>query len=414
MPRKIKQSVSTDDVTTSPAPTALDRDPISAIVEKVDRRERAFGSAQWRIDELKPNVHNERLFPDSLAAESIELLAEDLEARGMEVPIRIMPDGTVVNGERRLRAAKHLGWTVVDVVVGPQLTDTELLDRVISDCASARQMTLREQANIYRAVSNQYKRSEGRAPGRPQAKPSPNGEGFLSPKQIARIAAAKARFDSVSIAERTVAIFSRGSEALQEQVARREVSITAAFDQLPKRPRRPKLTAAEQCVDLAANAGLTLPAGAPESVESDVDRRLLESGVQASDEASVLALPSGEQTPDGVPGRTSQGATGSASAEGESCGRSDVLGASTNPLPRLYEGELLDEPRRDPMDGSGEDAPSSDSSVALEDDVGMTIDQVLERVYEHLGSLAEEDGRAAKGFVGRVVRRMKEILELHA
>lgn len=66
------------------------------------------------------------------------------------------------------------------------------------------------------------------------------------------------------------------------------------------------------------------------------------------------------------------------------------------------------------MGGSGEDAPSSDSSVALEDDVGMTIDQVLERVYEHLSSLAEEDGRAAKGFVGRVVRRMKEILELHA
>jgi hypothetical protein len=414
MPRKTKLNPSADDVTTPLPPTARDGDPISAIVAKFDRRERASGSAQWRVDALEPNVHNARLFPDSLAPESIALLAEDLKARGLEVPIRIMPDGTILDGERRWSAAKRLGWTMIDVVVGPQLTDVELLDRIIGACTSARQMTVREQVNIHQAVSEQYKRNEGRGPGRPQSKPSPDGEGFLSPQQISTIAAAKAGFGSVSIAERAVAVFSRGSDELREKVTRHELSITAAYRQVPKRPRCAKLPAAAQSAERTVDAGRALPVGQPESEANDADRRLLASGVDVVEESILPALPSGDRDPDLAPASPCQGRKDTARPEDESRVRSEVADAATSALPQLYEGELLDEPGRASLREACKHVRSSDSAVALDEHATMTVDQNLEQVYEHLSSLAEEDGRAAKSFVGRVVRRMKEILDLHA
>lgn len=228
------------------APRALEADglilgstataePVSAIIDATSVRR----IQPWRVDALRPNVHNARLFPDSLSDEQITLLAQDLAKRGQQVPLNITPGGTLVDGERRWRAAKSLGWEHVDAIVGEELTDGQILGLVIDACASMRQMTPREQANIYVAVLASLAREVGNAPGRPSGKRSSNGDLFVPAPELKRIAAAKARFSSVSIAERAEAVFTRATEDIQARVCNYELSISGAYELVPKRARTP-------------------------------------------------------------------------------------------------------------------------------------------------------------------------------
>jgi hypothetical protein len=224
-------------------------DPPLAITERHPSGGHEYVVQRRRIDTLKANGHNVRLFPDSLGEAAIALIAEDLEAHGQRVPIHITPSDTIVDGERRCRGAKKLGWDEICVVVGPELTDGEILDHVISACTSARQMSVREQFNIFMAITEQLKQAVGRGRGRPATKMPPIGGNYLSAQQISEIAAAKARFDSVKSAERAKAIFTRGAEELQDRVSRGELSIGGGYELLPKQVKPGKAERGDQCRD---------------------------------------------------------------------------------------------------------------------------------------------------------------------
>jgi ParB family transcriptional regulator, chromosome partitioning protein len=47
----------------------------------------------------------------------IDGLAANMDQLGLLQPISIFPDGTLIAGERRLRAAKQLGWKKIPVTV---------------------------------------------------------------------------------------------------------------------------------------------------------------------------------------------------------------------------------------------------------------------------------------------------------
>jgi ParB family transcriptional regulator, chromosome partitioning protein len=47
----------------------------------------------------------------------IQGLAESMEELGLLQPITVTPDGLLLVGERRLRAAKLLGWAKIPVTV---------------------------------------------------------------------------------------------------------------------------------------------------------------------------------------------------------------------------------------------------------------------------------------------------------
>jgi ParB family chromosome partitioning protein len=47
----------------------------------------------------------------------IASLAESIEDLGLINPITVTPDGLLLSGERRLRAAKQLGWKRIPVVI---------------------------------------------------------------------------------------------------------------------------------------------------------------------------------------------------------------------------------------------------------------------------------------------------------
>jgi ParB-like nuclease domain len=47
----------------------------------------------------------------------IESLAQSMSDFGLLTPVQIKPDGTLLCGERRLKAAKLLGWTTIPVTI---------------------------------------------------------------------------------------------------------------------------------------------------------------------------------------------------------------------------------------------------------------------------------------------------------
>lgn len=186
--------------------------------------------------DLKPNKFNAALFPDSLSDSSIGVLADDLARNGQRVPGEVTPDGTIIDCERRWRAAKVLGWKEMDVTIVDGLTDDDILDRVLDACTSVRHLTVREQVNVYVAVSDQLKREAGRRQGRPD-KTFPKGNVYLTPGSIREAAAKRAGFTSPALAARAEAVFTRGSTALQNRVREGSLSLFAAYDELPKRRR---------------------------------------------------------------------------------------------------------------------------------------------------------------------------------
>lgn len=63
---------------------------------------------RWPITKLKPHPLNKTF--DNLPDAQLQSLAEDMKRNGQEHPIDVLPNGVVIGGHQRLRAAKLLGW----------------------------------------------------------------------------------------------------------------------------------------------------------------------------------------------------------------------------------------------------------------------------------------------------------------
>ncbi len=64
----------------------------------------------FAIPDLKTNPDQAGLFTD-LPDSQMSDLATDMELNGQQTAIEILPDGTIICGQQRVRAAKKLGWT---------------------------------------------------------------------------------------------------------------------------------------------------------------------------------------------------------------------------------------------------------------------------------------------------------------
>lgn len=71
---------------------------------------------KWEIDKLKDHPRQQDVFGD-VSDEEIADLAANMKRNGLKVPIEVLPDGTVVCGHQRVRAARMLGWKEIDAVV---------------------------------------------------------------------------------------------------------------------------------------------------------------------------------------------------------------------------------------------------------------------------------------------------------
>jgi ParB family chromosome partitioning protein len=78
--------------------------------------------ARWKISKLKEHPRQREMFGDVSDAE-LNALAEDLRQNGLRQPIEILPDATILAGHQRVRAAKQLGWTEIDVLIRYDLAE---------------------------------------------------------------------------------------------------------------------------------------------------------------------------------------------------------------------------------------------------------------------------------------------------
>jgi len=109
---------------------------------------------KWKVRDLKVNPHQADLF-DEMPDGQLDELAADIKVNGQRDPIEIIPDGTIIDGHQRRRAAEKLGWEEVDVIVREDLADAgdaAVEEHMISVNLNRRQMDILAVARLYRRL----------------------------------------------------------------------------------------------------------------------------------------------------------------------------------------------------------------------------------------------------------------------
>jgi ParB-like chromosome segregation protein Spo0J len=79
----------------------------------------------------------------------LDSLKASLTGRGLINPIGVKTDGTLVTGERRLTAARELGWAKIDARVYRDISDLELLDIEVEENVCRKALTPGEAEKRY-------------------------------------------------------------------------------------------------------------------------------------------------------------------------------------------------------------------------------------------------------------------------
>ena len=71
---------------------------------------------KWKISKLTQHPEQAAIF-DDLPDKPLKPLADRMAKNGQREPVQIRPNGTIITGHQRVRAAKLLNWMEIDVVV---------------------------------------------------------------------------------------------------------------------------------------------------------------------------------------------------------------------------------------------------------------------------------------------------------
>lgn len=108
----------------------------------------------WPIDKFLEHPRQYEMFSNH-PADRFQAFVADIRENGMRDAVEIKPDGTIIDGHHRVRAAKELGWDKVDVIVLHHLDDAgevaELLHMYSRNC-HRRQMTELDLARAFRIL----------------------------------------------------------------------------------------------------------------------------------------------------------------------------------------------------------------------------------------------------------------------
>ncbi len=101
-----------------------------------------------KLAALKPHSRQFELFAPRSAAEDAAL-AKNLKDVGLDHPIEVLPNMTIVAGHRRVAAAKAIGWTEISAIVRQDLAEQgedAITAFLIRDNAERRQLSALERA----------------------------------------------------------------------------------------------------------------------------------------------------------------------------------------------------------------------------------------------------------------------------
>jgi ParB family chromosome partitioning protein len=109
------------------------------------------------VDKIKTNPYQPRLI---FKADSILELADSIKENGLIQPIvlRKIENGyELISGERRLRAAKHLGHTSIPSIIKNQVSDKESMLMSLIENIQREDITPIEQAECYKKIMEENK-----------------------------------------------------------------------------------------------------------------------------------------------------------------------------------------------------------------------------------------------------------------
>ena len=95
-----------------------------------------------KLSSLKMSVHNDQVFRNLSPEETLEL-ADSIKANGLINPISIKPNGTIIAGHQRYRAAQHAGLKEIPVIVH-DIGDREAFRLWLSENIHRRNLSTRE------------------------------------------------------------------------------------------------------------------------------------------------------------------------------------------------------------------------------------------------------------------------------
>lgn len=113
-----------------------------------------------RVASLKAHPRQSEVFHDLSEAE-VEALAEDMRRNGQQTPVELLPDGTIICGHQRVRAARMLGWDTVRVKFRSDLKalgEGAVFERLVSDNLVRRQLDRLGVARCYAALKENAKK----------------------------------------------------------------------------------------------------------------------------------------------------------------------------------------------------------------------------------------------------------------
>jgi ParB-like chromosome segregation protein Spo0J len=108
----------------------------------------------WKVKDLKPHPRQATFFAD-LPFHLLRDLAQDIADRGLKEPLEILPDGTIVCGHQRARAAELLEWDEIAVWVNHDLAaqgNLAVEQRLIEDNLARRNLDRLDQVRCYRRL----------------------------------------------------------------------------------------------------------------------------------------------------------------------------------------------------------------------------------------------------------------------
>lgn len=190
------------------------------------------------IDSLKPNRINGEVFTDSLSGASITALADDMALHSQRVPIEIRSDGVILDGHRRVLAAKKLGWTNIEARIVEGVSDDDLGLFVLEAFSSVRNPTVEERVKVFRLAMKELGERCGQPEGRPGKNRSQSGNGFWPAERVRNVAAEKAGFGSYSAANRADVVFQRADDETRRKVNAGKMSINTAYDRIQKAKKK--------------------------------------------------------------------------------------------------------------------------------------------------------------------------------